>query len=72
MDGAIIILDLILGVEKMFMEKHPGEITTLAFWEDKVLISGSVDGRVNVSELDIDTENLISGERPPEKRVLRC
>jgi WD40 repeat protein len=47
-DGAIIILDLVLGVERSFLEKHPGEITTLAFWEEKVLISGSIDGRVVV------------------------
>jgi WD40 repeat protein len=47
-DGAIIILDLVLGVERSFLEKHPGEITALAFWEEKVLISGSIDGRVVV------------------------
>jgi hypothetical protein len=47
-DGAILILDLILGIERAFLEKLPSEITALAFWEDKVLISGSVDGRVNV------------------------
>jgi WD40 repeat protein len=51
-DGAIIILDLILGVERSFLEKHPREITAMAFWEDKVLISGSLDGRVNIQELD--------------------
>lgn len=43
-DGAIIVLDLILGFEKFFLEKHPMEITSLAFYEDKVLVSGSVDG----------------------------
>jgi len=64
-DGAIIILDLVLGVEKMFLEKHPGEISALAFWEDKALISGSLDGRVNISDLEQepDVEN---------KRILRC
>lgn len=62
MDGAILILDLILGVERMFLEKHPAEITTLAFWEDKTLISGSVDGRVNVSDL----------ENEADKKILRC
>jgi hypothetical protein len=56
-DGAIIIIDLILGVEKMFLEKHPAEISALAFWEDKTLISGSIDGRVNVSELEFDIES---------------
>jgi hypothetical protein len=46
------VLDLVLGVEKYFLEKHPGEITTLAFWEDRVLFSGSIDGRVNLQELE--------------------
>lgn len=54
-DGAIIVLDLILGIEKMFLEKHPAEISALAFWEDKVLISGSIDGRVNICDLDVET-----------------
>jgi len=47
-DGALVVLDLVLGLEKYFLEKHPGEITTLAFWEDRVLFSGSIDGRVNL------------------------
>lgn len=51
-DGAIIIIDLILGIEKHFLEKHPAEITTMAFWEDKCLISGSVDGRVNLTDIE--------------------
>jgi len=51
-DGAIIIIDLILGIEKHFLEKHPAAITSMSFFEDKVLISGSVDGRVNLSDLE--------------------
>ena len=51
-DGAIIIIDLILGIEKHFLEKHPSAITSMSFFEDKVLISGSVDGRVNLSDLE--------------------
>lgn len=50
-DGAIIIIDLILGLEKYFLEKHPTQITSMAFYEDKCLISGSIDGRVNISDL---------------------
>ena len=60
-DGAIIILDLILGIERSFLEKHPGEITTMAFWEDKVLISGSIDGRVNVQELESQVDPTSEG-----------
>lgn len=67
-DGAIIIIDLILGVEKMFLEKHPAEISALAFWEDKTLISGSIDGRVNVSELEVEADIQSGGPR----KVLRC
>jgi len=51
-DGAIIIIDLILGIEKYFLEKHPTQITSMAFYEDKSLISGSICGRVNVSDLE--------------------
>jgi hypothetical protein len=55
-DGAVIILDLILGIERMFLEKHPAEISALAFWEDKVLISGSIGGRVNLNDLEDESE----------------
>jgi WD40 repeat protein len=68
-DGAIIILDLILGIEKFFLEKHPGEISALAFWEDKALISGSVDGRVNISDLEIFDPDMAEKS---EKKNLRC
>jgi WD40 repeat protein len=51
-DGAIIIIDLILGIEKHFLEKHPAAITTMSFYEDKALISGSIDGRVNIADLE--------------------
>jgi WD40 repeat protein len=54
-DGAIVVIDLALGIEKYFIEKHPMAITCLAFHEDKILISGSVDGRVNLC--DLDSEN---------------
>jgi hypothetical protein len=68
-DGAIIVLDLILGIEKFFLEKHPGEISALAFWEDKALISGSVDGRVNISDLEIFDPEMAEKS---EKKNLRC
>lgn len=55
MDGAIVVIDLALGMEKYFLEKHPAAITSLAFYEDKVLISGSVDGRINLC--DLESEN---------------
>jgi len=72
-DGAIIILDLILGIERSFLEKHPGEITTMAFWEDKVLISGSIDGRVNVQELESQVDPTSEGASQAEKKIpLRC
>lgn len=54
-DGAIIVIDLQLGIEKYFVEKHPMAITAIEFYEDRVLISGSVDGRVNLC--DLDSEN---------------
>jgi hypothetical protein len=66
-------LDLILGIERSFLEKHPGEITTMAFWEDKVLISGSIDGRVNVQELESQVDPTSEGASQAEKKIpLRC
>ncbi len=59
LDGAIIILDLVLGLEKYFVEKHPAAVTSIAFYEDKVLISGSVDGRVNLCDLDSENQEKI-------------
>mmetsp|Transcript_42095 Transcript_42095/g.55444 ORF Transcript_42095/g.55444 Transcript_42095/m.55444 type:complete len:114 (-) Transcript_42095:58-399(-) len=58
-DGAIIVIDLQLGIEKFFVEKHPMAITSIAFYEDKVLVSGSVDGRVNLCDLDSDNQSRI-------------
>lgn len=58
-DGAIIVIDLQLGVEKFFVEKHPTAITALEFHEDKVLVSGSVDGRVNLCDLDSENQSRI-------------
>lgn len=45
-------IDMILGMERRYLEKHPAEISALAFWDDKVLVSGSIDGRVNLSDLE--------------------
>ena len=68
-DGAIVIIDMILGIEKHFLEKHPAAITTMAFYEDKSLISGSVDGRVNIS----DIENLDKKQNQQGKlRFSKC
>lgn len=41
------------------MEKHPAAITAMEFYEDKVLVSGSVDGRVNLCDLDSDNQSKI-------------
>ena len=57
-DGAIIVIDLQLGIEKKFVEKHPATITALALYDDKVLISGSVDGRVNLCDLDSEDRKV--------------
>ena len=51
-DGAIVVIDLTLGIEKFFLEKHPSEITSIAFYENKAILSGSVCGRVNISDLE--------------------
>ena len=64
-DGAIVVIDLVLGLEKFFLEKHPAEVTSLAFFEDRSLISGSVDGRVNLTELEKDPES-------DARKILKC
>lgn len=58
-DGAIIVIDLQLGIEKFFVEKHPMAITAMQFYEDRVLVSGSIDGRVNLCDLDSDNQARI-------------
>ena len=58
-DGAIIVIDLVLGIEKFFIEKHPAAISALAFYEDRILISGSIDGRVNLCDLDSENQSKI-------------
>ena len=55
-------LDLQLGIEKFFVEKHPSMITAMEFYDEKVLVSGSVDGKVNLCDLDSDDQ----------KRVYKC
>lgn len=59
LDGAILILDLALGLEKFFVEKHPSAVTALAFFEERILISGSVDGRVNLCDLDSQDQERV-------------
>lgn len=59
LDGAIVVLDLVLGMEKFFVEKHPAAITSLAFYEDKVLVSGSIDGRVNLCDLESENQENV-------------
>jgi len=56
---------MILGFERHFLEKHPSSISSLAFWENKVLISGSIDGRVHLSNLEEETEI-------PSQRINKC
>lgn len=51
-DGAIVLLDLTLGIERSFIEKHPAAISALAFFDDKVLVSGSIDGKVNLCDIE--------------------
>lgn len=65
-DGALVIIDLVLGVEKHFLEKHPSEISTLAFYDNKALVSGSICGRVNISDLDAIEASKVKAKREPK------
>eukprot|EP00347_Sterkiella_histriomuscorum_P023831 403333237 len=76
-DGAILLVDLILGMERRFLEKHPAEISALAFWDDKVLISGSIDGRINLNDLEDEFQQQPGAVQnpmdPPEtQRLSKC
>lgn len=52
-DGGIVLIDLILQlVKNIFPEKHPKAVSALNFWQDKVLVSGSVDGRIQLTDLE--------------------
>lgn len=65
-DGALVIVDLVLGVEKHFLEKHPSQISTLAFYDNKALVSGSICGRVNISDLEAIETSKVKAKREPK------
>ena len=50
-DGGIVVLDLVLGVERFILDRHPSKVTALAFYEDKILVSGSMDGSVHMYDI---------------------
>ena len=58
-----------LGIEKNFVEKHPATVTNLAFYEDKVLISGSVDGRVNLIDLDAEGAKAYKCQNQQDRKI---
>jgi len=70
-DGAIVVLDLALGLESHYVEKHPAAVTTLAWYEDKVLMSGSVDGRVNLCDLDSkeDPKRIFKAQNCMDRKI---
>ncbi len=59
LDGGIVILDIALGMEKYFLEKHPAAVSSVDFYDDKILISGSIDGRVNLCDLDSENQERV-------------
>lgn len=34
LDGAVVVIDLVLGIEKYFIEKHPSAVTSIAIYEN--------------------------------------
>lgn len=68
----MVIIDLLLGIEKNFLEKHPTAISTLEFYHNKALVSGSICGRVNISDLEsIDKANKL-GIEPKSAKFSMC
>jgi len=70
-DGAIVIIDLVLGVERLFLEKHPTAISTMSFYESRALISGSICGRVNIQDLDT-LEKQKAGKKAGKVKFSGC
>jgi WD40 repeat protein len=70
-DGAIVVIDLTLGIEKFFLEKHPTSISSMAFYENKSLISGSICGRINISDLE-NMERQNSSKKEHTLRFSMC
>ena len=61
--GGIVLLDLINKIEKNFHpENHPGFLTQLAFWEDKVLVSGCSQGKIILTDIEfLHKEDAVIG-----------
>ncbi|CAI2381989.1 unnamed protein product [Moneuplotes crassus] len=51
-NGGAIIYDLCLGVEKLVLECHGGPVTSLSFFKDKSIITGSTFGSVYIHSLN--------------------
>lgn len=53
MDGSVIIWDTNINTEKCYLDKHKLSVTCLSFYNEWYLISGSMDGTVNMYDLTI-------------------
>lgn len=57
-NGGTIIYDINMGVEKNILECHGGPVTSISFYQDKAVITGSTFGSVyinNIEEADGET-----------------
>lgn len=52
-DGSVVIWDLNLNTVKCFLDKHRKAVTCIQFYDNWYVISGSVDGTVNMYDLTV-------------------
>lgn len=57
-NGATIIFDMALLIEKYILECHGGPVTSIDFFEDRSIITGSTVGTVHLHEVE-EGENVV-------------
>ena len=58
-NGGTIIYDLNVGVEKWILEWHGGPVTSISFYQDKSVITGSTFGTVYINNIEENDEETL-------------
>ena len=56
-NGSTLIFDMNVGIEKYFLENHGGPVTSIDFFKDNAVMTGSAYGSVYIHELKENQEN---------------
>ena len=57
-NGNTLIYDMNVGIEKYFLENHGGPVTSIDFFQDKAIVTGSAYGSVYIHELKENQDNM--------------